>query len=166
MPDDHQPPDTVSLERDHWPSTHARRRLRQSLRALTRHWDVLLAVALGGIVGGLGRYGLSVLLPTRAGHFPLGTFVVNASGSAVLGFALVVLTEYVAPSRYARPFLGTGVLGAYTTFSTYIIETNLLIRQGHVRIATAYLFGSLAAGLLAARGGIALGWLLARSGTV
>jgi len=132
--------------------------------AVRRRLDVLGVIACGGAVGTLGRYALSLALPTRTGHFPWGTFLTNVSGSAALGFLLVVLARRFAPSRYVGPFLGTGVIGAYTTFSTYTVEADLLVRDGHTGLAAAYVLGSLGAGLIAVWLGIVTGRRLTQCG--
>ena len=75
---------------------------------------------------------------------------------------MVLLMEHLRQSRYARPFLGTGVIGAYTTFSTYVVEADLLVRDRHSNTAAAYALASLACGLLAVWAGITLGRLIAR----
>ncbi len=72
----------------------------------------------------------------------------------MLGFLLVVLLERFPPTRYVRPFLATGILGAYTTMSTYTVETALLIKDGHMATAALYGIGSLAAGVVLAYAGI------------
>lgn len=119
--------------------------------------DVLAAVAGGGCLGASARYGIDRLIPTPTHGFPWSTFVINVSGAFLLGLLLVLLIERLPPSRYARPFLGTGFLGAYTTFSTYMVETVLLTRAGYADRATAYLLGSLVIGLFAAWLGMAIG---------
>lgn len=113
------------------------------------HLAILLAVGFGGMVGALARYAVSVAVPAPAGHFPWGTFLINVSGSAVLGFLLVLMIEQFPRGRLIRPVIGTGVVGAYTTFSTYLVEAVLLIRSGHADIAVIYLLASALAGLLA-----------------
>lgn len=118
---------------------------------------VLLAVAAGGVLGTLARYGVGQLLATPGHGFPWSTFLVNVSGALLLGTLLVLLLERFPPSRYARAFLATGFLGAYTTFSTYMVETVLLARDGYESRATAYLLGSLVAGLSATWLGIVIG---------
>ncbi len=95
-------------------------------------WDVLGAIALGGMIGATARYKLATWITVPAGTFPWATFWTNLSGSFVLGFLLVLLLERFPPTRYARAFAGTGVLGAYTTFSTFSVETDVLIKDGHV----------------------------------
>lgn len=126
--------------------------------------DVLLAVAAGGALGAPARYAVGVLIPTPAHGFPWSTFVINVTGALLLGLLVVLLLERFPPTRYARPFFGTGFLGAYTTFSTYMVETVLLARDGHVERATAYVLGSLVTGLFAAWLGTAIGRRLSRVG--
>lgn len=123
---------------------------------------VLAVIAAGGILGSLARYGLALALPALSGTFPWATFLANVSGSLLLGLLLVILAEVLAPSRYLRPFLGVGVLGGYTTFSTYTSDARSLLAVGHGPLALAYVFGTLAACLLATLVGIWLGRLLER----
>jgi fluoride exporter len=115
---------------------------------------VLAVIALGGMVGATARFKLSEAIPTQAGHFPWATFWTNMSGSLLLGFLLGVLIERFPPTRYVRPFLATGILGAYTTMSTYTVETALLIKDGHPATALLYGIGSVAAGVFLAYAGI------------
>ncbi len=111
------------------------------------------------MVGASTRYGVSRGLPVRPGAFPWATFWVNVSGSFVLGFALVLILERFPPTRLLRPFLATGVLGAYTTMSTFLVETAVLLKDGHVATATGYATGSVVAGLAAAYLGVLSGRL-------
>jgi len=117
---------------------------------------ILIAIALGGMIGATARYKVSTWITSPAGAFPWATFWTNVSGSLVLGFLLVVLIERFPPSRYARAFAGTGVLGAYTTFSTFSVETDLLVKDGNVGTAVAYVVASLVAGIAVAWLGIVL----------
>lgn len=110
---------------------------------------VLAAVALGGIAGACARYGASLLWPAQTGGFPWATFWVNVTGCAAMGILMVVITEVVAPHPLIRPFLGTGVLGGYTTFSTYIVDAQLLLDAGRAATALLYLAATLTAALLA-----------------
>jgi CrcB protein len=110
---------------------------------------MIIAVGCGGVVGALARYSVSLALPNEPGRFPFGTFVVNVSGSAVLGFLLVLLIEQFPRSRFARPVIGTGIIGAYTTFSTYVVDAVLLFRAGKVGVALLYIVASVVCGLLA-----------------
>jgi CrcB protein len=121
--------------------------------------DVLAVIALGGMCGASARYGITQLLPTSSGEFPWATFVENLSGSFLLGLLLVLLLERFPPSRYLRPFLATGILGAFTTMSTYELETALLIKDGHPLTGIVYALGSLTAGLGLAYAGILAGRL-------
>jgi len=117
--------------------------------------DVLAAIAAGGMLGATARFELAEALPTTAGHFPWATFWANLSGSFLLGFLFILLVERFPPTRYVRPFLATGILGAYTTMSTYQVETALLIKDRHVATGLLYGLGSLAAGLVLAYAGVA-----------
>ncbi len=119
--------------------------------------DVLLAVACGGCLGTLSRYAVGQILPTAEHGFPWSTFLVNISGALLLGMLVVLLAERFPADRYARAIFGTGFLGAYTTFSTYVVQTMLLARDGYPSLATLYLLGSLVAGLLASLLGVAVG---------
>jgi CrcB protein len=81
------------------------------------------------------------------GHFPWGTFIVNMTGSALLGFLMVAIVERFPRHRMARPLLATGFVGAYTTFSTLAVEAVVLARGAHLATAVAYVLVSFAAGL-------------------
>ena len=117
--------------------------------------DVLAAIALGGIVGATARYELAQALPTSPGTFPWATFWTNMSGSLALGFLLVLLLHRTRQHRLLRPFLATGILGAFTTMSTYLVETAVLIKDGHATVGVTYGLSSLAAGLFLAFAGMA-----------
>lgn len=115
---------------------------------------VLVAIALGGVVGACARQGITEVVHTEPGHFPWATFWANLSGSFILGFVLVLLVERFRPTRHLRPFLVTGIIGAYTTMSTYLVDTAVLIGDGHVATALLYGVASVAAGLLLAYAGV------------
>lgn len=115
---------------------------------------VVVALGLGGVAGALSRYFISLAMPTVDGRFPWGTFVINVTGSAALGFLLILVIEQFPSGRLARPVLGTGFLGAYTTFSTFMVEAVNLVRAGRTLIAVAYLVASAVVGLLAMWAGI------------
>jgi CrcB protein len=123
--------------------------------------DVLAVIAFGGVVGATARFAVAKALPTAPGHFPWATFWTNLSGSFLLGFLLVLMIERFRPSRYLRPFLATGIIGAYTTMSTYAVETAVLIKDGHAAVGLTYGIGSLAAGLLLAYVGMVAARLVA-----
>ncbi len=116
---------------------------------------VVVALACGGAAGAVARYAVSLAMPATPGQFPWGTFTINVTGSFVLGFLLVLLLERFPRGRLARPVIGTGFLGAYTTFSTYMVDAVQLVHGGHPATAAAYVLGSLAAGLLAVWAGMA-----------
>jgi CrcB protein len=105
------------------------------------------AIAAGGIAGALARAGLEHVWPASGHAWPWTTFAVNAAGTLLLGYFVTRLQERLPPSTYRRPFLGTGLCGALTTFSTLQIEALQLCRHGHVPLGVAYLAGTLAAGL-------------------
>ncbi len=119
--------------------------------------DVLAAIALGGMLGASARYGMAEWLPTRPGGFPWATFWTNVSGSFLLGLLLVLLLERFPATRLVRPFVATGLLGAFTTMSSYQIETALLIKDGHALTGIVYGLASLAAGVALAYAGILAG---------
>lgn len=118
---------------------------------------MLAAIAAGGALGGLCRYGLVVLIPVGPNGFPWATFWTNTSGSLLLGILLVVAAKRFPSSRYVRPFFATGVLGAYTTFSTLAVEADLLVAGGEPATAAVYCAASLIAGVTAAWIGMRLG---------
>lgn len=112
--------------------------------------SVLGAIAVGGVAGSEARYALDLALPHAAGGWPLATLLINVSGSLVLGAVMVVITELTSPHRLLRPFLGVGVLGGYTTFSTAMVDEQQLLHAGRPLVAVAYLLGTALAALLAA----------------
>lgn len=120
-----------------------------------------LYVAVGGGLGALLRYGLSGWVQGwTAGPFPWGTMTVNVIGSLLLGFTVVWL-ETTTTSAEWRQFATIGLLGAFTTFSTFSYEAIALLRDGDRWGATGYVAGSLAAGLVGVVIGLALAtWLL------
>ncbi|WP_030158765.1 fluoride efflux transporter CrcB [Glycomyces sp. NRRL B-16210] len=113
------------------------------------HLAVLAAVALGGGIGATARYGASVAWPTAPDGFPFTTLLVNVLGCALIGVLMAVLAEARSAHRLARPFLGTGVLGGFTTFSTWALELQTLVEHGQARAALVYLLVTLAAALAA-----------------
>ena len=118
---------------------------------------MLAAIAAGGAIGGVCRYGLSQLIPTGGTGVPWATFWTNVGGSFLLGLVVIAATERFSRSRYFRPFLATGLLGAFTTFSTLAVEIDLLLRGGRASTAAMYAAATLVAGLAGAWTGLALG---------
>ena len=117
----------------------------------------LIQVALGGAIGASGRYltGVASLRAFGPG-FPWATMIVNVAGSILMG-VLVVVLAHKSGTRFA-PFLMTGVLGGFTTFSAFSLDALTLYERGEVGLAAAYIAGTLALTL----GGIALGVVIAR----
>ncbi|MBF6332921.1 fluoride efflux transporter CrcB [Nocardia transvalensis] len=107
------------------------------------------AIAVGGSIGALARYGLSQLWPVPSGSFPWATFTVNVTGCFLIGVLMVLTTEAWIAHRLLRPFLAVGVLGGFTTFSTYAGEMRSLLQPGTVGLAFGYLAGTLICALLA-----------------
>ena len=128
-------------------------------RRLRRDGPLVLAVAAGGALGALLRYEAGLIWPTAIGTFPTTTLLINLSGCLVIGAFLVVITEIWTPHPLLRPFFATGVLGGFTTFSTYSLDIVLLVEQGHPATAMLYL-GVTAVGALLA---VAIGMVSARA---
>lgn len=123
--------------------------------------SALLWVGLGGFLGANARYLLGGWAASRFGAaFPYGTYIVNVTGSFILGFFLAFAQDraWVAPS--VRLLFAAGFLGAYTTFSTFEYESVRLLQDGEILLGTVYLVGSVMTGGLAAIAGIAFGsWI-------
>ncbi|MGA5362462.1 fluoride efflux transporter CrcB [Streptomyces purpurascens] len=117
---------------------------------------VVTVVALGGGAGAAARYAASLWWPAAAAGFPWTTLWVNVAGCAVIGVFMVVVTEIRAVHPLVRPFFGTGVLGGFTTFSTYAVDIRKLLEGGHAGTGLAYLAATPLAALTAV-------WLGARS---
>ncbi|MFD4258131.1 fluoride efflux transporter FluC [Streptomyces sp. NPDC058534] len=120
---------------------------------MTQGWrfqaPVVAVVALGGGAGAAARYAAALWWPTRSGGFPWTTFWVNVAGCAVMGVLMVAVTEVWDVHRLVRPFFGTGVLGGFTTFSTYAVDIRGLLADGHPRTGLAYLAATPLAALTA-----------------
>ena len=123
--------------------------------------SVLGVVSLGGGLGGLARYGLAVAVPS--GSVPWATLVTNVLGCALIGVLMVLVAEVWAAHRLLRPFLGVGVLGGFTTFSTYAVEVQQLLETGHPWVAAAYLTGTVTGALAAVQVGIVTARVIARA---
>lgn len=110
---------------------------------------LLLAVFAGGALGALARAGLVEGFPHDPASWPWVTFLVNVLGAALLGWAVTRLQERLPVSTYPRPFLGTGVCGGLTTFSTMQLEIVRMADAGAWGLAIGYAAASVAAGLTA-----------------
>ena len=114
----------------------------------------ILFIALGGAGGALARHWLSTVVHASArSHFPWGTLLVNVLGSFAIGVAYILIVERGAVHPDWRSVTMVGFLGAFTTFSTFSLETLALIENGQPAIALTYMIVSLLACLLAAWGG-------------
>jgi CrcB protein len=121
----------------------------------------LLLVGAGAFAGAIARYLVSLWAAERFGAaFPIGTLLVNASGSLLLAFLVVLTTDRLGMGPAARLLLGTGFCGGYTTFSTFSYETLTLLEAGALLPGVLNLAASLALGLLAAMAGVWLARLL------
>lgn len=122
-------------------------------------WTRVLMLSAGGVVGVNARYWLGVWVNGWASpRFPWATFVVNVSGSFAIGFLTVIMAHWL-PHPAARLLVVTGILGGYTTFSTYAYDSAALWERGETGLALANLIGSTALGFAA----VVVGVVLARS---
>jgi fluoride exporter len=114
-------------------------------------WDrsELAAIFTGGFIGAVARAGVSEALPIAAGSWPWATFLVNIVGAFLLGYFVTRLQERLPLSAYRRPFLGTGVCGALTTFSTMQVELLRMLDADLVGLAVAYAAASIVVGFVA-----------------
>ena len=128
---------------------------------MREHTRDLLMIAAGGAVGSVARHTVGRLVgPSAQGGVPWHTLVVNVTGAFALGLLLAVAARHGWPGWW-RPLLGVGLLGGYTTFSAFSLESAELILQGHAGVATAYIAGSAAAAVAGALAGILLGRAIA-----
>jgi CrcB protein len=128
------------------------------LDAAARRADpkVIGSIGLGGFLGALARYEVGLALPTRAGGFPTATFLTNTSGAFVIGLMLTVILERFPSHPYLRPLTCIGFLGAWTTVSTFVTESAVLVKDGHASVAVAYMVATIVCGLSGTTVGIAL----------
>lgn len=116
-----------------------------------------LFVGAAGALGAMTRLGVSQFVGRFGFTFPVATLFINISGSLFLGWFLAFASGRLGISDYARLAIATGFVGAYTTFSTFMVESDGLLRDANFWRAALYLLGSLFLGLLAARTGFLLG---------
>jgi CrcB protein len=126
-----------------------------------REWDLLLAISAGGVIGTLSRHGLDLADPHPPGGFPWSTVLVNVSGCLLIGVLMSLLLRRPHPPRLLRPFLGVGVLGGFTTYSTFAVDAQTLVLAGRPTAALGYLALTMVACLLA----VWLGWVVTGSVT-
>jgi len=110
----------------------------------------ILIIGIGGFVGAVSRYGLALWIGQRWGRaFPLGTFVINVSGSFLIGLLMTLMAERFTVNPQWRLLLVVGFLGAYTTFSTFEYETGALLKDGEWTFAMLNIILSVVAGFAA-----------------
>lgn len=115
----------------------------QLFEIVPREWDILAVIAIGGILGAEARYGLARAIVRPVDGFPWATLITNVLGSLLIGLLMVIVLDVLKPTRLVRPFLGVGVLGGFTTFSTFGVETHELLRAHRYGIGAAYVAASL-----------------------
>ena len=121
-------------------------------------------IAIAGALGALARYGVGVAFgPRRPDAFPVATFLINVSGSLALGFLVELFTVRYTNLASLRTSITVGFLGAYTTFSTFSLETMRLIQFGAPTLAAVYVASSVVAGVIFAAAGSVLGGVVARA---
>lgn len=119
---------------------------------------VVVQVALGGGIGAVARFGIGSMFAASAGAtFPWGTFLVNVTGTFLIGFLWVILANHNEYHRVS-PFLVNGILGGFTTFSAFSLDSVLLWQKGHEAVAVLYVLATLGCAFVA----FAVGFLLAR----
>jgi CrcB protein len=116
-----------------------------------------LLAALGGALGALARWGLATALPSSPGTWPWAALLVNLTGCVLIGVLLAVLVARSPSSPWLRPFLATGVLGGYTTYSTFAVDTVALVDAGRPALAAGYVLASVLGGVLAVAAGLLAG---------
>lgn len=120
-----------------------------------------LTIAIGGALGAIARYQLSLFIQNRVpAGFPWGTFVVNVSGCLVMGIAMTLLTERLVVHPQWRFLIPIGFLGAYTTFSTFAFEAFRANAEGAWLVGLTYIVASVVTGYVALWAGTVLGRLI------
>ncbi len=114
------------------------------------------AVSMGGAVGALARWVLQSLAPAAPDGFPTATFSINVVGCLLMGVLVVLVTEARESHPLVRPFLGVGVLGGFTTFSSFAVETHQLLAGRHLVEAGLYILLTIAAALSAVAVGVSV----------
>ena len=116
-------------------------------------WPVLAVISAGGALGASARYGLALAWPVPVGGFPWTTLLINVLGCALIGALMPLISEGGRRAHHlVRPFLGVGVLGGFTTFSTYAVEVSRLLARQQAGLAMTYAAGT----LLGALGAVSL----------
>lgn len=111
-------------------------------------WQWIM-VALGGAIGACGRYGVTLAMAGKTQPFPWATLTVNVVGSAVMAIMYVLLVEKPMLPLWLKPLVMTGMLGAFTTFSTFSMEAVLLLQKGAIISASGYVIANACVSILA-----------------
>jgi fluoride exporter len=157
-------PDTNDRTITHAPSSDINPRMPRRRRELRRtFWTTLAAISAGGVAGALARYAVTLAFPPRG--FAWATLIVNVAGCMLIGVLMVAITEVWRAHRLVRPFLGVGVLGGFTTFSTYIVDAQRAVQAGAAGTGLIYLAVTLASALAAVHTGMRLTRLVGRART-
>jgi CrcB protein len=131
----------------------------------TADLPTLAVIAAGGALGALARFGLGNAFPHSPGGFPMTTLMINVVGCLLIGITIVLITEIWRAGPLVRPFLGIGILGGFTTFSTYVVDIQQTVAAGEPRTALAYLLLTPLCALVAVFVGVRLTRLFARGRT-
>ncbi len=126
------------------------------------HPAIVGAIAVGGVIGALARYQIGRWWPTSTDGFPSATLTVNLVGCLLIGILMVLIGNALAPNPLIRPFFATGILGGFTTFSTYAVDLQTLLVHGRAGTALAYLFATALGAIAAVSGGTFLARRLTR----
>jgi CrcB protein len=156
-----QAKESVALEPEDQKATSPFARVRKRRLPSVRP-TVLAVIFAGGVLGGLARYGITEAWSGSATAFPWSTLALNTIGAFALTLLVVLIGEVLVPRRMLRPLVGTGFLGAFTTFSSVMTTADRLLAHGEAPTAVLYLVGSVlcgaaavGTGLLAARAVVA-----------
>lgn len=117
--------------------------------------NMIFAVAVGGALGAVSRYLMMIGIGSWLGHgFPYGTLIVNVIGSFMLGSLMETMALVWSPAPEVRTFIVVGLLGAFTTFSTFSLDAVILAQRGEYGLAGLYILGSVAFGIIGFMGGM------------
>jgi len=129
-------------------------------------WDLLAAVAIGGVLGAEARYAVGLAVPHSGAQFPWSTVLINVTGCLLIGVLMAALQALPRPHRLLRPFLGVGVLGGYTTYSTFATDVHRLLLAHRPLVALGYLLATVLGCAAAVWGGTAVSQRVVQRGRV
>jgi CrcB protein len=118
--------------------------------------DVVGAIAAGGALGALAREAVAEAIPRQGADVPWATLLTNITGCFLIGVLMVLVVERWPQRHLVRPFFGTGILGGFTTFAAYAVESRVLLAAGHPVTAGAYVASTLVGGLVTVVAGLRL----------